>query len=117
MILGTILLYLFITPILLFLIAFCIYWMLCLIGILIPCNRNFKPSDQGIDVYISSNGLHTDIIVPFQNEHFDWRKILNDPTHQNLNLQSNFLGFGLGEKSVYLDINKVHLRCFPKNPQ
>ncbi|TGE08675.1 TIGR02117 family protein [Hymenobacter fodinae] len=56
-----------------------------------------------VDIYIYSNGVHTDIVVPARSEYIDWTETIllkntqsNDPTMQ-------YIGFGWGDKGFYLD--------------
>jgi len=62
-----------------------------------------QSSTSDIDIYISTNGVHTDIIVPTESEFFNWRTIL-DPQH-TIAKDSTFkyTSFGWGDKGFYLD--------------
>ncbi len=68
----------------------------------IPVNSN--PAQGGeVPIYISSNGVHTDIVVPLKNQVKDWsthillqHTIAQDP-------QADYLAFGWGDKGFYLD--------------
>ena len=51
------------------------YAALALAG-LIPVNRDYVPSEDGIAIYIISNGVHTDILVPITTSVFDWQTVL-----------------------------------------
>ena len=80
------------------------YFLLTLLGMLIPMNRNFKKITNGINIGISTNGMHTDFILPIKNEIFDWTKII-DMANYDLSINSDTkLGIGWGDKAIYLDI-------------
>ena len=48
------------------------YLLIALVG-LFPVNRDFQPSDNGIEIFVSSTSIHSDIIVPVQTELINWR--------------------------------------------
>ena len=80
------------------------YFLLTLIGLLTPIHRNFKASKDGVDLRISTNGMHTDFLLPAKNEVFDWTNLIN-VAHYKLPITSDTkLGIGWGDKAVYLDI-------------
>lgn len=67
----------------------------------IPVNSNQTPGD--IPIYINSNGVHTDIVVPVKNDIKDWTKDLlyaHTKSHDSI---ANFVAFGWGDKGFYLD--------------
>ena len=68
---------------------------------IIPANNNNQRANEGVAIYVSSNGVHTDIIVPTKNEIYDWNENL---CFQNIYnpTNSNFLSFGWGNKDFYL---------------
>lgn len=71
---------------------------------LIPVHRQFIPTTEGIDLCISTNGMHTDFILPLRNNIFDWTKIINIDRYK-INLTPNTkIGIGWGDKAIYLDI-------------
>ncbi|AWG20270.1 urease-associated protein [Flavobacterium faecale] len=60
-------------------------------------------SSSDVTIYIQTNGVHTDIVVPIKSEQRDWSKnvlfkntIAKDSTAQ-------FLGMGWGDKGFYLE--------------
>jgi len=68
----------------------------------IPVNSH--PTQGGdIPIYINSNGVHTDIVVPLKNDVKDWTKdILFSQTVAHDTVAS-FVAFGWGDKGFYLD--------------
>lgn len=69
----------------------------------IQVNKNFKEPEDGIDIYLFSNGVHTDIVLPVKNEYKDWRTEIDyrKTIAQDSTLQ--YLSFGWGDKGFYLD--------------
>jgi len=64
-------------------------------------NRDFKQTSDGITIYVKSNGVHTDIIVPAKTELIDWTVKLNPKDFQKGEL--NYVAFGWGDKGFYLN--------------
>ena len=42
-----------------------LYLLLLIVG-LIPVNNDFRSASDGIEIFISSNGVHADVVVPFE---------------------------------------------------
>jgi uncharacterized protein (TIGR02117 family) len=58
---------------------------------------------QEVTIYIKTNGVHTDIVVPIKNEIKDWT---NDIKYQQTKAKDsvmNYLAFGWGDKGFYLE--------------
>lgn len=69
----------------------------------ITVNPNDNQTDDSVVIYIKSNGVHTDIVVPVTSAVKDWRReiafdhtISKDTTYQ-------YIGFGWGDKGFYLN--------------
>ena len=80
-----------------------IYAILIFFTSIISVNENNENTDKNIPIYILSNGVHTDIVLPLKNEIKDWSTAIlytntkaKDSTLQNL-------AFGWGDKGFYLD--------------
>ena len=60
-------------------------------------------STAEVAIFIKSNGVHTDIVVPVKNTQMDWSKEIKFAhTHAN-DTTMPFLGFGWGDKGFYLE--------------
>lgn len=80
------------------------YGLLALLGAIIAVNKKFRPASTGIELYLSTNGMHTDFILPLQNELFDWTKYIDVQKFALNTNQIIGLGIGWGDKAVHLDI-------------
>lgn len=58
---------------------------------------------NAVPIYILSNGVHTDIVVPVKNEIKDWRNEIQFSQTQSKDSLMNFIAFGWGDKGFYLD--------------
>lgn len=66
----------------------------------IPLNSNAETGD--IPLFISSNGVHADIIVPLKNDVFDWTTILSPEDSIAGGAHTQYVGIGWGERNFYL---------------
>jgi uncharacterized protein (TIGR02117 family) len=84
-------------------IAFVALYILAALGLShITVNDTPAPSDD-LEVFINSNGVHTDIVVPIKNEVKDWsRDILYTHTKSKDSVMK-YVAFGWGDKGFYLD--------------
>lgn len=68
----------------------------------IPVNRH--PAQGGdVPIYINSNGVHTDIVVPLKNDVKDWRKDILFTHTTAKDTTAKLVAFGWGDKGFYLD--------------
>jgi uncharacterized protein (TIGR02117 family) len=57
--------------------------------------------DQTVRVYVVSNGIHTDWVLPTQHAVKDWRIHLTNPKLKK-HLNASYIGFGWGDKDFFL---------------
>ena len=68
---------------------------------LIPVNTNQPTEPKELEIFIQSNGVHTDIVMPLQNEIVDWLKFV-DPGHTRAGtVDYAFVAFGWGDLGFY----------------
>lgn len=79
--------------------------LLLLLGSLIPKNwGNDVRASCHFQVCVAQLGFHTNIIVPVQNEIFDWRRYLTLNSGSQLQkLDNSYVGFGWGERNWYMN--------------
>ncbi|GGB65387.1 hypothetical protein GCM10007424_01650 [Flavobacterium suaedae] len=88
--------------ILAFIAVITVYILATFIFSIIPVNSNI--ANQGdITVYINSNGVHTDIVVPVKNNIKDWTTVIPfSHTIANDSL-AQYVAFGWGDRAFYLE--------------
>ena len=79
------------------------YLLAALIGSLIPINRGWSEPATGETIYLISNGIHTDLILPEQAQGLDWRPLFPDRDFAQPDPAAHWIAFGMGERDVYLD--------------
>jgi len=68
----------------------------------IATNKNAAPGGE-ITMYILSNGVHTDLVLPISNDIIDWRETVSiEDTKANDN-SAQWLAVGWGDKGFYLE--------------
>lgn len=77
--------------------------MAALLGSLIPVNRGWTEPEQGVTVYLASNGIHTDIVMPVRAQGLDWEPFVPRSQFAAPDPQARWVAFGAGEQQVYLD--------------
>jgi uncharacterized protein (TIGR02117 family) len=78
-----------------------VYLGLALIGSVIPVNIKPETENAEIEIYLSKQGMHTDIVLPVYSEIIFWDSIFK-PEHA-IAPQNNlkFIGFGWGDLNFY----------------
>jgi uncharacterized protein (TIGR02117 family) len=93
--------YFILTLIVLFLIFAIFYFSLAYLLKVVPINSKQKPQNEGIAIWVISNGAHTDLIMPLNNEVYDWAKFLDFQLFKPHTAQ--YISIGWGDKGFYLD--------------
>lgn len=84
-------------------IAFIIVYVLATLGLSHITVNSEPEKSEDVEVFVNSNGVHTDVIVPVKNEIKDWSKdILFSQTKAN-DSTMKYIAFGWGDKGFYLD--------------
>ena len=80
-----------------FVILFFLYIVLAFILSIIPAIPDASNERKSCEIFIKSNGIHTDVIIHQDN--------LSESIQSKLNQElSNYLAFGWGDKGFYIDI-------------
>jgi uncharacterized protein (TIGR02117 family) len=80
-----------------------LYLAAALVGSLVPVNRSWTEPDDGITVYLASNGIHADLLMPASAAGLDWRPLLPKSDVANADAAAQWVAFGAGEQRVYLE--------------
>lgn len=79
-----------------------IYLLAVIILPLIPVNKTTSSSGDWVEIYILTNGMHTDIVVPVETDVINWSEIIPfDDTKAKQPMK--YIAFGWGDKGFYLD--------------
>jgi uncharacterized protein (TIGR02117 family) len=69
----------------------------------IKTNTSFKSPVTGIDIYIHSNGVHTDLVIPVKTEQLNWNQFLPVTDFKMVDSTYEYVAIGWGDKGFYLD--------------
>ncbi len=58
---------------------------------------------EGVTVYLLTNGVHTDLVLPVRNSQMDWTRLISYADTPANDTTREFVGFGWGDKGFYLD--------------
>lgn len=78
-----------------------LYVLVILIG-LIPVNNGFRPADDGIEIIIISNSVHTDILLPIRTPVIDWRESIPPTCFRRDAPSASHITIGWGDKGFYI---------------
>jgi uncharacterized protein (TIGR02117 family) len=81
----------------------CLYLLLALVLTIIPVNNSFQETKKGITIFVQSNGVHTDLILPVKNNIFDWSTKIDPEDFEINEKRFNYISFGWGDKGFYLN--------------
>ena len=81
-----------------------LYFAAALVGALVPANREWREPEQGVTIFIRTNGVHTWVMVPKVTSVMDWRRItpaehLKDPRYG----RGDYVAIGFGNREFYLN--------------
>ena len=79
-----------------------LYFAIIVVGLL-PANNGFRSAKNGVTIYVVSNAVHADIIVPCRHDAIDWREELQGVTFSNDVSNATHVAFGWGDQGFYLE--------------
>jgi uncharacterized protein (TIGR02117 family) len=84
------------------LLLLCAYLTIVLIGLSFPINTDYNPENGEIEIFVTSNGIHTDVCLPVQDSLINWTEFID---HRDFGINQNpkFISIGWGDKDLYLD--------------
>jgi uncharacterized protein (TIGR02117 family) len=70
----------------------------------ITVNSGFKQYEKkDVEIHILTNGVHTDLVLPFRNQYMDWSKYVKPTDTRSKKPSAVNVAFGWGDKGFYLD--------------
>jgi uncharacterized protein (TIGR02117 family) len=85
----------------LFFLLFIYQFFIFLLGI-IPVNRTFSSAKHGIEIFVGTNGVHTDLMIPVANEFMDWREFIPLKDFPAVDTTFQYISMGWGDKGFYI---------------
>ena len=69
----------------------------------VSVNEDLIEKQQVIPIYILTNGVHTDIVLPIKNEYHDWTSQLKFEHTKSKDTTYQYVALGWGDKGFYLE--------------
>lgn len=69
----------------------------------VSVNEDLVENQKEIPIYILTNGVHTDIVLPIKNEYHDWTSQLKFEHTKSKDTTYQFVALGWGDKGFYLE--------------
>lgn len=66
-------------------------------------NSTENTAETCVKVFLLTNGVHTDIVLPAKNSTKNWRNSINPTTTKTDNSNAKFVAFGWGDKGFFLE--------------
>ena len=85
-----------------FLLLLVIYLLIALAG-LIPVNNDFEPTAGGVEIMVTSNEIHSDLVLPIRNEAVDWSRLLPQSHFAGDGRGARYVAFGWGNKEFFVN--------------
>jgi len=79
-----------------------LYLLIALLLSKITVNKNPIPKND-VTIYIQTNGMHSDIVVPVTNSIKDWSKLIKYSDTPKADSSFGYLAIGWGDKGFYLE--------------
>lgn len=94
----------FLKSIVLILSFFVLYGIIIFIFSKINVNKNYVPSEtEKVEIYVKTNGFHTDLVFPVKNEYKDWSETFDTTLTKSINKNFSYIAIGWGDKGFYLN--------------
>lgn len=77
-----------------------------LAGALIPRNVGCEEPAQGVLVFVRTNGVHADVVLPARAAGVDWYDLLPPEHVRNPALAGGWVGIGWGQREFYLETER-----------
>ena len=79
-----------------------LYGLFLLAG-LIPVNNDFVEDPGGVEIFVISNEVHAEIIVPVKQPEHNWKSFFDHCDYQDKFGDSQYVGFGWGDRDFFVN--------------
>ena len=86
-----------------FILSLVTYLLIVTLLSFVSVNEDLVENQQEIPIYILTNGVHTDIVLPIKNEHHDWSTQLKFEHTKSKDTTYQYVALGWGDKGFYLE--------------
>ncbi|MEK0439473.1 MAG: hypothetical protein RLZZ504_389 [Bacteroidota bacterium] len=87
-----------------FMIFIALYFVVAFVLSSVPVNADFKECEKdSVEIHILTNGVHTDLVLPYRNQYKDWSEWVNPSQTKSGDSTAVNVAFGWGDKGFYLE--------------
>ncbi len=86
--------------------AITFYLLAALMGSIFPANQNWQEPEDGIELFIETNGLHTGIIMPIWSDVHDWSDLIRSEHLRDPSRYGSHILVGWGHEGIYRNAEK-----------
>ncbi len=86
-----------------FILSLVTYLLIVTLLSFVSVNEDLVENQKEIPIYILTNGVHTDIVLPIKNEHHDWSNQLKFEHTKSKDTTYQYAALGWGDKGFYLE--------------
>ena len=79
-----------------------LYALIVIVG-LIPVNNNFEPTQNGVEIFVISNPVHADVVLPINTETVNWREHFPAKCFSGDNRNATHVAIGWGDKGFFIE--------------
>lgn len=80
-----------------------LYVVAAVIGSLVPRNAGWREPAEGVQIFLRSNGVHVDLVLPARAQGFDLYRLLPPGHVADPRAAQGWIGLGWGQREVYLE--------------
>jgi uncharacterized protein (TIGR02117 family) len=80
-----------------------VYTLLAFVLARVPVNRDWRPPEDGVTIYVESSPVHCDLVLPVTAADFDWSRRLPFDRFQRVDDRFGWVAIGWGDRGFYLD--------------
>lgn len=84
-------------------VAAVIYGAVAMVLAFVPVNEEFRNAADGIEVFLVSNGVHVDVVLPVRSRINDWAEQFPRDAFTGVGANHQYVAFGWGDRQFYLD--------------
>lgn len=70
----------------------------------IAVNRDFSPAERGIEIFVWSNGVHADLVLPARTAEIDWTALFPPDDFKAVPRNPRHVAIGWGDRDFYLKV-------------
>lgn len=79
-----------------------LYIVIALFGMLIQIGDNYVAKPEGVKIYLRTDGIHTDFILPVKSEMKDWTQVAHWKDLKGTDTTFQYVAFGWGDQGFFL---------------